>query len=100
MLLRSMKVGLGATALIVAGALAGCAAQPQTGPMSSSGMTSQGGPQATALVNQGRFPAPMYSQEEQPSYALTGEDRGQWSPPDRYYQVGNDRIIFPATPGQ
>lgn len=90
---------------VLAGA-AGC--QPQSHNDSTGTTTtttslnwSSQGTDGGALVNQGRFPAPTYSQEAQPAYALTGDNnnaRDEWATLGNYYQVGNARVSFPAAP--
>lgn len=90
-----LRSGACAAGLLILVGVTGC--QPQNG--SSNSMSSEGaGP--TALVNQGRFPAPTYSQEAQPAYALTGDAsaQDQWASMGNYYQAGNGRITFPAAP--
>jgi hypothetical protein len=96
--IRAGSCGLG---LVVLAGMAGCAAQPQTNFDSVTlGASGTEGPAPTALVNQGRFPAPIYTQEAQPTYALTGNpasDAG-WPSLGNYYEVGNARIILPPSP--
>jgi len=81
--------------LILVG-VSGC--QPQNGSSGTAlGTEGAGG---TVIANQGRFPAPVYSQDAQPAYALTGENSAQqaWAPFGSDYQVGNGRITIPAAP--
>lgn len=97
---RRVLLGVGASAIL---ALAGGCASSQEGVASTVNPlnSTQGPGQAGALVNQGRFPAPTYSQEQQPAYALTGEPQPQpGAPASGYYQAGNARIFIPPTPQQ
>ena len=95
-IVKAASCGLGV--LFVIGA-AGCQPQNQNGATTTTSL-GNGGAEGGALVNQGRFPAPMYEQETQPAYALTGEQSSQdaWASLGHYYQVGNGRISFPAAP--
>lgn len=95
-MLRNLLLGLGASALV--GMIgAGCASQ--NGSSAELMNSTEGNGQAAALVNQGRFPAPMYSQDQEPNYALTGQERQSWAwaPVSGYFQVGNARILVPPT---
>jgi hypothetical protein len=102
MIRNILRTGSCALGLIVLAGVAGCQPQSQNGSSSTSMLPASGteGAAPTALVNQGRFPAPMYSQEVQPAYALTGDTSAQqeWTSLGHYYQVGNARINFPAEP--
>jgi hypothetical protein len=81
--------------------LGGSGCQPQNGSTTTS-TTSLGtaGADRIASANQGRFPAPTYSQDAQPAYALTGDQatQDQWSSLAHDYQVGNGRISLPVAP--
>jgi hypothetical protein len=94
-ILRTGSYGLGLVLLV---AVTGCQPQNQNGATTTS--LSAPGADGGALVNQGRFPAPIYDQEAQPAYALTGDQPSQdtWASLGHYFQVGNDRISFPAAP--
>lgn len=102
MLRNVLKAGACALGLVVIVGITGC--QPQNGSSSTTSTSMNWSTQNAdggALVNQGRFPAPTYSQEPQPAYALTGQDNDanqEWATLGNYYQVGNDRVSFPAAP--
>lgn len=106
MLRTILKTGGCALGLALLAGLTGC--QPQSHNDSTGTTTtttslnwSSQGSDGGALVNQGRFPAPTYSQEAQPAYALTGDNnkaRDEWATLGNYYQVGNARVSFPAAP--
>jgi hypothetical protein len=94
-----IRTGSCAVGLLLILGVTGC--QPQNGstttPTSSLGTA---GADRIASANQGRFPAPTYSQDVQPAYALTGEQstQDQWTSLAHDYQVGNGRISLPAAP--
>jgi hypothetical protein len=91
-----LRGGACAAGLLILAGITGC--QPQNGSSNSAMSGDVAG--STAMVNQGRFPAPIYSQDVQPSYALTGNAGAQdeWASRGNYYQAGNARITFPAAP--
>lgn len=95
-IVRAAACGVG---LFFAAGVTGCQPQNQNGATTTTSLGNVGA-EGGALVNQGRFPAPMYDQEAQPAYALTGDQSSQdaWASLGHYYQVGNDRISFPAAP--
>jgi hypothetical protein len=99
-----LKTGACALGLVVLAGVTGCQPQSQNGSSSTTSTSmnwSSQGSDGGALVNQGRFPAPTYSQEAQPAYALTGDNnnaREAWATLGNYYQVGNARVSFPAAP--
>ncbi len=94
-MMRNMrKAALSALAAFGAVAVVGCSPKTPSSAMSDGGLNT-GGSQQAAMVNQGRFPSPMYSQEQQPSYALTGQDQTNWVPPDRTVNAGNARVMVP-----
>ena len=82
-------------------ALGGCSSMQATSPVAGTEANSQTQLQM-ASVNQGRFPAPAYSQIEEAPYALTGEPaRTQsydWATGDRRVNVGNSVVIIAPTP--
>ena len=94
-----LKLGMYCSVAAGVAVATGCNGQ-NSNPQSTSGMSSQGGPLQAAVVSQGRYPAPNYSQEAQPAYALTGDtsDRSYWTPSGNEYQVGNARIVYPPAP--
>ena len=95
MLQGIIKAGAGTCFALAMVFAAGCASQGSS--TQSPAMASAGGAIQPASINQGRFPAPAYSQDVEPAYALTGDlsDRTYWTPSGNTLQVGNGQIVFP-----
>ena len=95
MLQGIIKAGAGTCLAVAMGVAVGCASQGMSAQ--SPAMASAGGAIQPASINQGRFPAPAYSQDVEPAYALTGDvtDRTYWTPSGNTLQVGNGQIAFP-----
>jgi uncharacterized protein YcfL len=96
MLGKLMNAALSAGVSLAAIAMVGCSAQSQSAENNGVGMNASGSQMAT-VSNQGRFPASAYAQEQEPSYALTGQEQSNWIPNDRTINAGNARVTLPAT---